>query len=79
MSNGKLIYICGIDGSGKTTLSKNLSKNLGSNSIFLPLNQSKIFFKELDSICRKYNTNRWAEFSEILEAVYGTFRNGLFF
>ena len=71
MSNGKLIYICGIDGSGKTTLSKNLSKNLGSNSIFLPLNQSKIFFKELDSICRNTIQIDGQSFPKFLEAVYG--------
>lgn len=34
MSIGKLIYICGIDGSGKTTLAKNLSNHFGDKSIF---------------------------------------------
>ncbi|MFQ9891033.1 MAG: hypothetical protein ACLRWM_13840 [Streptococcus sp.] len=77
MSIGKLIYICGIDGSGKTTLAKNLSNHFGDKSIFLPLNNSKRFINEIDSFCKEYNTDRWSIFSEYfrgniwaLELVY---------
>lgn len=71
MSIGKLIYICGIDGSGKTTLAKNLSNHFGDKSIFLPLNNSKDSLMKLIVSVKSIIQTGGVYFQNILGEIFG--------
>lgn len=61
---GKFIYICGLDGSGKTTLAKSLEESLNkiSHAKYVSLSENKPYIKCLNRISKKLKSNRWNEF-----------------
>lgn len=68
---GKLIYIFGIDGSGKTTLSRNLSSYLSNINPVKPVlsSEKSVFTTELEEVARQFNTTRRGCFSPLLRGT----------
>lgn len=63
-----LIHICGIDGSGKTTLAKNLQR-FYSSSHFLELSANTKLINQVNQICSKLESNRWDEFDNYFRSI----------
>ena len=67
---GKIIYIFGIDGSGKTTLVKNLNEYLKRKKVNVVKYLSKPFFtEELEEVSKSNNTTRRACFSPLFRGL----------
>lgn len=65
---GKLIYIFGIDGSGKTTLVKNLEKYFIENTVFLQTFSEPYYTTELENAANKLNASKRSIFSQQLRS-----------
>lgn len=65
---GKLMYIFGIDGCGKTTLLKNLENNLNDDTIFLRTFSSPYFTTELKNVASKLCSSHRKEFTQQLRS-----------
>jgi thymidylate kinase len=73
---GKLIYVFGIDGSGKTTLVQNLGKYLKQITPVQVVYSSEMtpFTDELEQVSSRFHTSRRECFSPTLRgAVWGGF------
>lgn len=71
MTNTKIIYVCGIDGSGKTTLANSLVdfyKNQG-DALYASPNQFKKYVNHIDLVSEKAKSSRWDEFPEYFRGM----------
>lgn len=63
-----IIHICGIDGSGKTSLAKSLTE-FYDNSLFLELSSSVKLVNQVNKVCEKCNSTRWDLFDNYFRSI----------
>lgn len=63
-----LIHICGIDGSGKTTLAQRL-KQVYKHSIFLELSANTKLVNQVNELCMEINSTRWEKFDNYFRSI----------
>lgn len=63
-----LIHICGIDGSGKTTLVKSLHRNYRFSNFFEISNNVKLV-NQVNRICKQTDSTRWEKFDNYFRSI----------
>lgn len=63
-----IIHICGIDGSGKTSLVRNLTK-VYNNSSFVELSSSVKLVNQVNRVCDKCDSTRWKLFDNYFRSI----------
>lgn len=71
MKQARFYYICGIDGSGKTTLANGLAQYIKEyrNVKAVNLSNESVMIKEMNSVCKKFGSTRWIEFSDFFRGM----------